>query len=127
MIVSSMANHSDPLARSFLALADPTRRAVLARLALGPATVSDLARPHGMALPTFLQHLRVLEDDGLITSEKQGRTRTCRLRPERIAAAEGWLSAQRQLWETRTDQLAAFLETGGDLAAPRTGEPDERP
>lgn len=122
-----MPNHSDPLAPAFLALADPTRRAVLARLALGPASVSDLARPHAMALPSFLQHLRVLEDGGLVASEKHGRTRTCRLNPERIAAVEGWLSAQRRLWETRTDQLEAFLATGGDLAAPNPGDRDARP
>jgi DNA-binding transcriptional ArsR family regulator len=124
-----MPNLYDPLAPAFHALADPTRRAVLARLALGPATVSELAAPYGMALPSFMQHLAVLEAGGLIASEKLGRSRICRLEPAMIGRVEGWLSTQRRLWEGRTDRLQAFLEQGGDLAMPPAteGKKDERP
>jgi DNA-binding transcriptional ArsR family regulator len=93
----------------FHGLADPTRRAVIARLASGPAPVSELAAPHAMALPSFLKHLKVLEAGGWIESGKHGRVRTCRLRPEAAKAAEGWLGQQRSLWEARLDRLDAFL------------------
>ncbi|GAA0567586.1 metalloregulator ArsR/SmtB family transcription factor [Caenispirillum bisanense] len=93
----------------FHSLADTTRRAVLARLALGPASVSELAAAHTMALPSFLKHLRVLEDSALIETTKSGRVRTCRLRPEAARLAEDWLGQQRRLWEARLDQLDAFL------------------
>jgi len=93
----------------FHALSDPTRRAVIARLAQGPAAVSDLAAPHPVALPTFLKHLKVLEAGGWIETQKAGRVRTCRLRPETARAAEDWLSRQRQLWEARLDRLDALL------------------
>lgn len=95
----------------FHGLADPTRRAVISRLALGPAPVSELAAPHQMALPSFLKHLKVLETDGWIASEKVGRIRTCRLRPEATKAAEDWLRQQRRLWEARLDQLDEFLKS----------------
>ncbi|HEX9856825.1 MAG TPA: metalloregulator ArsR/SmtB family transcription factor [Paracoccaceae bacterium] len=100
-----------PLDPIFHALADPTRRAVLARLADGPATVSDLAAPFGMALPSFTQHLRVLEDGGLIRSEKQGRSRVCSLQADRLAAAEDWLTAQRSRWSDRFDRLGRMLNS----------------
>lgn len=90
---------------TFRALADPTRRAVVQALGRGPASVSDLARPFGMALPSFLQHLRVLEESGLVATAKTGRVRTCTLRTETLAAAEHWLEAQRSLWTKRLDQL----------------------
>ncbi|MFN4088100.1 MAG: ArsR/SmtB family transcription factor [Alphaproteobacteria bacterium] len=93
----------------FHGLADPTRRAVIARLAAGPAAVSELAEPHHMTMPSFLKHLKVLEAGGWIESEKAGRVRTCRLRPEAAQAAEGWLDQQRSLWEARLDRLDAFL------------------
>lgn len=93
----------------FHGLADPTRRAVIARLATGPTPVSELAAPHAMALPSFLKHLKVLEQSGWIQSDKRGRVRTCRLRPEAAAAAEGWLGQQRVMWEARLDRLDAFL------------------
>jgi DNA-binding transcriptional ArsR family regulator len=98
----------------FRALADPTRRAVLARLARGPAAVSELARPHPLALPTFVQHLRVLEEAGLIRTEKRGRIRTCHYVPDRLAPVQGWLDQQRSLWERRLDQLDAYLLTMPD-------------
>lgn len=98
----------------FHGLADPTRRAVIARLASGPAPVSELAAPHAMALPSFLKHLKVLEAAGWIASDKAGRIRTCRLRPETAKAAEGWLGEQRLLWEARLDRLDAFLTNLND-------------
>lgn len=97
------------LDETFRALADPTRRAVVQALGRGPASVSELARPFEMALPSFLQHLRVLEDSGLVTTAKTGRVRTCTLRPESLAAAEHWLEAQRTVWTKRLDQFDAFV------------------
>lgn len=96
---------------TFRALADPTRRAVVQALGRGPASVSELARPFEMALPSFLQHLKVLEESGLVTTAKTGRVRTCSLRREPLAAAETWLEAQRSLWTQRLDQLDAFVLT----------------
>ncbi len=97
------------LDETFRALADPTRRAVVQALGRGPASVSELARPFEMALPSFLQHLKVLEESGLVTTTKTGRIRTCTLRKEPLAAAETWLEAQRSLWTQRLDQLDAFV------------------
>jgi DNA-binding transcriptional ArsR family regulator len=99
------------LDRLFQALADPTRRAVVERLGRGPAATSELARPFAMALPSFLQHLDVLETAGLVTSSKEGRVRTYRLTPAPLHAAEDWMSSQRQLWETRLDQLDDLVRT----------------
>ncbi len=97
------------LDRTFRALADPTRRAVIQALGRGPASVGDLARPFEMALPSFLQHLRMLEESGLVDTRKVGRVRTCTLRPESLAAAENWLETQRTLWTRRLDQLDSLL------------------
>jgi len=104
-----MLNQSSDLDRTFQALADPTRRALLRRLAQGPVGVSDLARPLPMSLPAVMQHLATLENAGLVVSQKVGRVRTCRLEPVALAAAEQWLSAQRSEWEGRLDQLGAYL------------------
>ena len=93
------------LDHTFRALSDPTRRAVVQALGRGPASVSELARPFEMALPSFLQHLKVLEESGLVTTPKAGRVRTCTLRTETLAAAGQWLEAQRTLWTRRLDQL----------------------
>ncbi len=107
-----MPNHlADPLDEVFRALADPTRRAVVERLSRGPASTSDLARPFSMALPSFTQHMAVLERCGLVASQKRGRIRTYRLAGDHLAAAEGWLAARRNVWETRLDQLDEFLIT----------------
>ena len=95
----------------FHALADPTRCAVVGRLGRSPATVSELAAPFAMALPSFVKHLGVLERAGLVQSSKHGRTRTVALQPKALAAAEYWLAAQRTLWEARTDRLAALAES----------------
>ena len=104
-----MPNQAPELDRVFHALADPTRRAVLRRLSSGAAAVSELAEPFGMALPSFMQHLRVLELCGLVSSQKSGRVRTVRLAPEPLKAAEGWIAEQRELWERRLDQLDQFV------------------
>jgi DNA-binding transcriptional ArsR family regulator len=99
------------LNRLFQALADPTRRAVVERLGRGPVATSELARPFAMALPSFLQHLDVLEKAGLVTSKKQGRVRTFQLTPRPLQAAEDWMTTQRQLWERRLDQFDDYVRT----------------
>jgi DNA-binding transcriptional ArsR family regulator len=104
-----MATQSAGLNPVFRALADPTRRAVLQRLSHGPASVSVLAERFRMALPSFVQHLDVLEGSGLVQSEKPGRVRTYRLVPRRLRQAEDWLGRQRALWERRLDQLDAYV------------------
>lgn len=106
-----MEIYKTPLDAAFHALADPTRRAVVSRLTRSPAPVKELAAPFDMGLPAFLKHLRVLEDSGLITTEKTGRIRTCRVRVERLAEAESWLSEQRAHWLAITDRLTAYVET----------------
>jgi DNA-binding transcriptional ArsR family regulator len=93
----------------FRALGDPTRRHVLERLGRSPASVSELAAPFSMALPSFVQHLSILEQCGLVTSCKQGRVRTYQLSPGGFKTAETWLTRQRTLWERRLDQLDALL------------------
>ncbi len=105
-----MPNQIIELDRVFHALADPTRRAVLERLSDGPAPVSELAQPFDMALPSFTQHLNVLELCGLVRSEKSGRVRTYELAPEPLQEAEQWMVAQRNLWQTRLDQLDSYLK-----------------
>ena len=94
----------------FHALADPTRRSVLERLGGGPAPVSELARRYPMALPSFLQHLKVLEDCGLVRSRKRGRVRTCQLAPKALEPAEHWMATQHALWGRRLDQLDNYLK-----------------
>lgn len=106
-----MPNQDAVLDTIFHALGDPTRRAVIQRLGQGPASVSELAAPFDMALPSFLQHLRVLEDARLITSKKRGRVRTCAIKPKELSKAERWFEAQRAVWEGRLDQLDAYLGT----------------
>jgi len=105
-----MPNQSTGLDRVFQALADPTRRAVLQRLSLGPAATSELAQPFRMALPSFSQHLDVLENCGLVRSRKTGRVRTYRLAPQPLRAAEHWMARQRAIWERRLDQLDNYLK-----------------
>ncbi|MGD1884872.1 MAG: ArsR/SmtB family transcription factor [Paracoccaceae bacterium] len=95
---------------SFHALGDPTRLAVVERLLDGPASVSDLAKPHAMALPAFTKHLGVLERAGLITSEKKGRVRTCFIHPPGIQAIDHWLTDRRAMWEGRLDRLAKHVD-----------------
>jgi DNA-binding transcriptional ArsR family regulator len=94
----------------FHALANPTRRKVLERLSVGPATVSELAAPFDMQLPSFVQHLSVLERSRLIRSKKRGRVRTYEIAPERFQVVEDWLTARRRLWEARLDQFDQYVE-----------------
>lgn len=105
-----MTKRSLALDRVFGALSDPTRRALVARLARGPASVSALAKPLPMSLPTVAQHLKVLEESGLVNSAKTGRVRICRIERKRFDLAQAWLSEQRSLWEKRFDRLDALLE-----------------
>jgi DNA-binding transcriptional ArsR family regulator len=104
-----MVNRSGDLDRVFQALADPTRRAIVERLVQAPTSVSHLAKPLPMSLPAVVQHLGVLESAGVVSSEKVGRVRTCRLEPEILRQAETWLSSQRTAWEERLDRLSIEL------------------
>jgi DNA-binding transcriptional ArsR family regulator len=106
-----MLNESARLDLAFQALADPTRRGMLARLSRAPASVSELAAPYRMSLPAVMQHLQMLEASGLVRSEKKGRVRTCRLEPKALASAESWIAEQRALWEGRIDRLEDYLDT----------------
>ncbi|MGH8836134.1 MAG: ArsR/SmtB family transcription factor [Actinomycetes bacterium] len=99
------------LDRLFQALADPTRRAVVERLGRGPVATSELARPFAMALPSFLQHLDVLERAGLVSSTKEGRVRTYRLTPQPLEVVEDWMTTQRRLWERRLDRFDEYVRT----------------
>ena len=104
-----MLNQTAPLDLVFQALADPARRAMLARLSAGPASVSELAAPLPMSLPAVMQHLQVLESSGLVRSQKTGRVRTCRIEPGALWSAEQWLNERRMGWERRLDRLGDYL------------------
>jgi DNA-binding transcriptional ArsR family regulator len=107
-----MANFDAQLPTIFGALSDPTRLAVVERLMRGPASVSELAKPFDMAGPSFLKHLRVLEEAGLARSEKKGRVRTVTLRPAALRWVEKWVARHRGLWERRLDDLGTLLAKG---------------
>ena len=94
----------------FHALGNPTRRKVLERLSVGPATVSELAAPFDMQLPSFVQHLSMLEQSRLVRSKKRGRVRTYEIAPERFKLVEDWLTARRQLWEARLDHFDQYVK-----------------
>ncbi|PZQ47559.1 MAG: transcriptional regulator [Rhodovulum sulfidophilum] len=104
-----MAKHEPDLSLLFHALADPTRRAILTRLAEGPAPVTELARPTGLRLPTVMRHLSVLEEAGLIATSKDGRVRSCAIVPEALLPVRSWLDAQREIWEARLDRLDDYV------------------
>jgi DNA-binding transcriptional ArsR family regulator len=104
----------------FAALADPSRREMVDRLSRAPATVSELARPLPMSLPAVVQHLHVLEASGLVSSEKVGRVRTCRIEPAGLRAAENWVTERRQSWERRLDRLGDYLAENPDQPTPRS-------
>jgi DNA-binding transcriptional ArsR family regulator len=104
----------------FAALADPSRREMVDRLSRGPATVSELARPLPMSLPAVVQHIHVLEASGLVSSEKIGRVRTCRIEPAGLRAAENWVTERRQSWERRLDRLGDYLAENPDQPTPRS-------
>jgi DNA-binding transcriptional ArsR family regulator len=97
--------------RAFHALGDPTRRAILEKLSHGPASVSTLAEPLDMTLAAVVQHLQILEESGLVRSEKIGRVRTCQIEPKGFALVEKWIADRRVLWERRFDRLGALLST----------------
>ena len=109
-----MLNQMNELDRLFHALADPARRAIVERLSRGPATVSELAKPLPMSLPAAMQHLGVLEEAGLVRSEKIGRSRTCSIDPRALSQAELWINARRTEWEHRLDRLGDYLKTLDD-------------
>lgn len=104
-----MSNHDPDLSLLFHALADPTRRAMLTRLAAGPAQVTELAGPTGLRLPTVMRHLAVLEAAGLIATAKDGRVRTCALNPQALAPMRSWLDEQRAIWEARLDRMDDYV------------------
>ena len=100
----------EALDRTFAALSDPTRRDILERLGRGPATVSELARPAGMSLTGLKKHIRILEEADLVTTEKIGRTRQCRLGPGQLEEATQWIGTYRRRWGRRLDRLEGYLE-----------------
>jgi DNA-binding transcriptional ArsR family regulator len=109
-ILNLMVQYQATLDRTFSALSDPTRRAILERLGRGPATVGELAEPFGMSLTGLKKHVRVLEEADLVTTEKVGRTRECRLGPGRLDDATRWIEAHRGRWERRLDRLEGHIE-----------------
>ncbi|AKF03147.1 ArsR/SmtB family transcription factor [Sandaracinus amylolyticus] len=108
--------------RVFHALGDPARRAMIDRLSRGPASVSELAAPFSMTLAAVVQHVQVLEQSGVITTQKVGRVRTCQLAPEGLAAAERWIAERRSLCERRFDRLGAFLDEEEASPTPPTNK-----
>jgi DNA-binding transcriptional ArsR family regulator len=109
-----MLNSQPQLDLVFQALSDPTRRAIVERLGRGPASVSQLARPFAMSLPAVLQHVAVLEASGLVTSEKIGRVRTCRIENRTLSTVGAWIEDRRMTWERRLDRLGAVLAAQPD-------------
>lgn len=105
-----MANHSPDLDRTFAALSDPIRRAIVSRLCEGPRSVSELSEPFEIALPSLLKHVRVLEESGLISSEKTGRVRTCRIERRALQETEAWIHRHVATWERRLDRLEAHVQ-----------------
>jgi DNA-binding transcriptional ArsR family regulator len=112
-------NYPDPVDQVFHALGDPTRRQIVDQLSHGPASVSELAAPLPMSLPAVVQHLRVLQESGLIESEKVGRVRTCRVSPVTMRRAESWIAERRAEWERRLDRLGEFLAEEDDQKGPK--------
>jgi len=108
-----MVKYSQPLDSTFGALADPTRRAILASLKLGQASVTELAKPHRMSLPAVMKHIHVLEQAGLVSQEKTGRVRHCRLAPEPLKTAEEWISQYRRFWEGAFDSSRTISQPAG--------------
>lgn len=120
--VKYMLKHEVSLDRVFQALADPTRRAIVERLVRGPASVSQVAEPFTMSLSAVMQHLQVLEESGLVRSEKVGRVRTCSVDSVVLRRAEQWLADCRTLWEGRLDRLGEFLADAGGSENPEKGD-----
>ena len=120
MVIQRPIDTPASLVDVFRALADPTRVAVVERLGVGTASTSELAQPFDMALPSFTQHLDVLEQCGIVTSHKQGRVRTYRLTTEPLERAAGWLAEQRDHWTRRFDRLDEHLLTIPQVPTPTT-------
>jgi DNA-binding transcriptional ArsR family regulator len=112
-MVKWMLNQTVDLDRTFQALADQSRRTMVERLTLGPASVSELAQPLTMSLAAVVQHVQVLEACGVVKTEKVGRRRMCRIQPGAMAAAEDWIADRRRAWETRLDRLGDILDELG--------------
>lgn len=117
--------NNDPLSTTFQALADPTRRAILARLALGEASVGELAEPYDISLPAISKHLKVLEGAGFLTRERDGRVHRCRLAPAPMKQAADWIEPYRRFWDAQLDQLASYLERHPNLSSHAEETPDE--
>jgi DNA-binding transcriptional ArsR family regulator len=111
----NQSGHESNLDLMFQALADPTRRRIVERLAQGPTSVSELAKPFDMSLPAVVQHLQVLEGSGLVTTKKEGRVRTCTLDAGALTMAEKWINERRKNWEKRLDKLGQLLDSLPDL------------
>ncbi|QJR12023.1 hypothetical protein DSM104443_03106 [Usitatibacter rugosus] len=109
----------DRLSATFAALADPTRRAILARLAQGQASVTELAEPFDMTMPAVTKHLKVLESAGLVTRAREAQWRPCHLNPAPLKDANAWIEEYRKLWEKRLDRLAAYLDRIQSQAKPK--------
>jgi DNA-binding transcriptional ArsR family regulator len=116
----------DPLSATFSALADPTRRAILARLALGETSVSELAEPFDISLPAVSRHLKVLEHAGLIARSREAQWRPCRIEPQALKSVDDWLEEYRRLWEQRLDRLEEYLRTL-QSDAPQDGSEGKKP
>ncbi|MDB5181936.1 MAG: ArsR family transcriptional regulator [Candidatus Saccharibacteria bacterium] len=113
MVFNRLVNYSpidDPLSQLFAALADPTRRSILARLSVADATVSELAEPYDMSLPAISKHLKILEQVGLVSKSKIAQQRLCRLEAERLQEANEWLGEYRKFWEASLDNLDQYLQ-----------------
>ena len=121
-----MQMQSDALSTTFAALADPTRRAILARLAKGEATVTELAAPFDLSLPAISKHLKVLQRAGLIEQGRQAQWRPCRLRPERLRDVADWVGEYRRHWEASFERLDEYLRDLQDSQQQRKGDSDER-
>lgn len=117
---------ADQLSLTFSALADPTRRAILARLTNGRTSVTELAAPHDMSLPAISKHLRVLEHSGLITRSREGQVRPCQLKAAPMKQAVDWLERYRQHWEERLDRLEDYLKELQTAAPPKKSKPHAR-
>lgn len=112
MVNRMVKSSTQVLDRAFSALSDPTRRAILERLGRGPATISELAHPFGISLPGLLKHVRILEQADLVTTEKHGRTRQCRLGSADLDEVAQWIQTYRSRWEGRLDRLEGYLQKG---------------
>lgn len=122
-----MLEQSATIDRVFHALADGTRRTLIQRLSHGPAAASELARPLSISLAAVVQHLKVLEDCGVVTTQKSGRVRTCQLHPEGLLQAEKWIAGRRLLWEGRLQRLDALLEASHAPASANPTNPKAGP